>query len=299
MAKGYDERRHAAIDGYEYLLDDDDMTAWIAHGPREVPEIYALPERVSIEGLSYRVTSVEIGAFSFVATPIAELVVPDSFEYIDEDSFHFTTVRTVRIGKGLKGYHPWLFSNDLERVSIDRGNPYIRMSDDGNSVLTADGRTLLAVIADPEAVRIPEGVETISACAISCKSLLKKVILPSTLKTIGENGIFECHALSGIVVPEGTVTVRFQGISFNGSLRRIDLPASLETVGWEVCTDNGNLEELTLRCPEAVSLDDEGLAMRSDFVPKDECRLVVPGHLTETYGRHPLWGRFKHIEPLS
>ena len=299
MTKSYDERRHVAIDGYEYLVDDDDMTAWIVCGPQEVPETYAFPERVNIEGRSYLVTSVEIGAFSFVTPPIKELVVHDSIEYIDEDSFHMTTVRTVRIGKGLKWYHPWLFSNDLERVFIDRDNPYIRMSADGNFVLTADGRTLLAVISDPEEIRIPEGVETISECAISCKALLKKVTLPSTLKIIEENGIFECHALPEIIVPEGTVTMRHQGISYNESLRRIDLPATLETVGWEVCTDNGNLEELTLRCPEVVSLANEEAAMWRNFVPKDNCRLVVPGHLTEAYGRHPLWGLFKHIEPLS
>lgn len=45
----------------------------------------------------------------------------------------------------------------LERVFIDRDNPYIRMSADGNFVLTTDGRTLLAVISDPEEIRIPEG----------------------------------------------------------------------------------------------------------------------------------------------
>ena len=49
MSKDFDERRKVPQGDFEYLVDDDDRTAWINEGNSGGARIYTLPEKVVIE----------------------------------------------------------------------------------------------------------------------------------------------------------------------------------------------------------------------------------------------------------
>lgn len=49
MSKAFDERRKVRQGDFEYLVDDDDRTAWINEGNSGGARIYTLPEKVVIE----------------------------------------------------------------------------------------------------------------------------------------------------------------------------------------------------------------------------------------------------------
>ena len=194
MSKSYCERRKVRQGNFEYLLDDDDRTAWINEGNSGGARVYTLPESVVIEGIVFAITSVEIGAFgTCYDTGIEELYVPGCYEYMDQDCFSASPIKTLHIGKGLRHYMFWSLksaSPDLV-VEIDPENPYIKISEDGHMVLSKDGKTLIYLLHDIEEVIIPEGVETIIAYAISCNQILRRVQLPESLRQIERNGISE------------------------------------------------------------------------------------------------------------
>lgn len=130
MSKSYDERRKIEKDLFTFLVDDDDMTAWISEGQSDGGRVITLPEAVELEGKTFRIKSVEIGGYCNEHR-LEELFIPDCYEYIDEDSFRdCENLKTVHIGKGLEWYSKWSFNGcPLERVEVDPGNPFMKVSE--------------------------------------------------------------------------------------------------------------------------------------------------------------------------
>lgn len=203
MSKPYIERRRFRTGDFEYLLDDDDLTAWISKGNSGDAKVYIMPEMVEIEGVKYTITSVEIGAYQ---TPLdanlEEVIFPDCYESFDEYTFCNSPIKKVHLGKGFRYYMFWTLksASDDVIVDIDPGNPYLQMSDDGHMVLSKDGKELVYLIHDIEEVVVPEGVESIVGCAMSCKVKLKRITLPSTLKEVQYEFIMEDMCLEKIIL---------------------------------------------------------------------------------------------------
>lgn len=213
MSKGYYERRRFRSGDFEYLLDDDDRTAWIDKGCSGGARVYSLPETALVEGIVYKVTGVEVHGFNTQGDcQIEELFIPDNCEYIDELSFRQAPVKTLHIGKGLRNYHPWSFRSACPDwlVEIHPDNPCLKTSADGHMILSRDGKELVALIHDIEDMTVPEGVEVIRSLAVSCKKQLRSLHLPSTLKRIERYGIMENENLEGPIIPEECVIIREQ-----------------------------------------------------------------------------------------
>ena len=159
MSKTYIERRVVRQGAFEYRVDDDDLTAWISKGYSGGAEVYTLPEQVEIDSKTYRLTSVEIGAFCSKQERIRELFIPDCYEYIDEVSFKIDSLKTVHIGKGLQQYHPWSFTSNLETLTIHPDNPFLKISIDGRFVFyTFETIRLVGMVGDPAVLQLPEEV---------------------------------------------------------------------------------------------------------------------------------------------
>lgn len=300
MTKAYNERRIVRQGTFEYRVDDDDRTAWISEGCSGGAEVYTLPEQVRIDGKAYRLTSVEIGAFCSNKERIRELFIPDCYEYTDEDSFKINTLRIVHIGKGLQTFQPLSFTSKLETLTIHPDNPLLSVSADGRCILRTDDETMLVgVVGDPEELRVPEGVESVFNCAISCKEHLERLTLPTTLNTIGSNGIFECHGLKELVIPEGTLKIKHQGLSSNTALKSISLPSTLQSIESDILAWNMALERLIIHTNGVLPTNDIVSNFWFTTTPLETCRLIVPRHLVNEYRRHPVWGWFKRIESIK
>ena len=93
-------RREYKQGKFVYLLDDKEKTAWIAKGHIGRCRRYRLPDHVMIDGERYTVESVEAGAYNRPRT-LRHLIIPDTFNYVDEWAFLCDNLRSVYIGKGL------------------------------------------------------------------------------------------------------------------------------------------------------------------------------------------------------
>ena len=298
--KPYELRRRCNVGGIVYLLDDDDGTAWLhcePEGRYNGTDSCILPEEVDIGGRTYRITSA-MGEFSVPAgTLVQELIIPDSYENIEELGFRESFIETIHIGRGLRWFTVWScyrLSPDVT-ITISPENPYIKMSDDGNCILTKDGKRLISVVREVPELTVPEGVEEICQTAISCVDV-ERLTLPSSLKTIGPNGIFQCHRLHSLVIPEGVEIIRTQGLSDNRDLQTIDLPSTLRQLDGETFADDDCLERIIVR---AIVLPLFNGGLDQDLTRLNACHLIVPRQSLPTYRNHTDWGWFRHIDILE
>lgn len=286
MCKPYNERRIYRSRKWEYLLDDDDKTAWIVKGHIGRCKRFLIPECVDADGQSYTITSIELGAFNRPKT-LKHLAIPDSIEYVDEDEFIFmTNLRSVYIGKGIKNLTDWHFRRGKGSVSlfIDKENPNIKPSN--NLLLTSDGKTVLRTLKYCRKYIIPDGVERIQACAMCWNKMLEEASLPNTLKVVGDNGLSNNPKLRRLTFPEGFETFDVQGLIDNIGLEYLDLPSTLKrlTDSLRGCT---GLKTLIIRTNYVF--DDPHLDVED--LPRD-CQILVPDYLVDEYKRHPVWGSF-------
>ena len=301
MSKRYEERRKYSIGDFEYLLDDEDGTAWIDDGNSGGAKVYTLPEKVEIEDRVFLITSVEAGGFGTDNDRnLEELFIPDGYEYFDEYSFVEAPISKLHIGKGLQYFHPWCLKSAAANISIDihPQNNSFKMSEDRCFVLSKDGKELVAMMYDVEEATIPDGVERILCCSMTGKERLKTVNFPASLRLIEGDGMIENKAIERLFIPEGVAQIGIQAFCGNDSLKTLDLPSTLKKVQYEFILEDMCLESIILRSPDVVSVDIYGNYW-SERIPLETCHLVVPGQLISAYRSHPYWGCFRHIDILN
>lgn len=115
------------------------------------------------------------------------------------------------------------------------------------------GNTIKSVdLKDVEEYQIPYGTEKIEN--ILFRDNLKKVICPSTLKSIGDNCFFSCKKLKEVILNEGLTEIGKRAFSNCNSLEKINFPKSLKKVGGEAFYST-NLREAIL--PDDVELGEK------------------------------------------
>ena len=125
--------------------------------------------------------------------------------------------------------------------------------------------------------------------------VLENVRFPETLRKIGKSSFSNCTSLRSVVLPEGFRECGDQSFLFDDNLTLIDFPSTLADMGhgtFAVCL---NLQTLILRIPAVY----DGI-WHDDLagVPVETCRLCVPASLVEEYRQHPVWGKFRNIQPI-
>ncbi len=93
-------------------------------------------------------------------------------------------------------------------------------------------------------VVIPESVETIGNNAFMYCTSLEEVVMPSTLKSIGDQAFYRCSALRRIYVPDGIEKLGYAQFMFCEALEEIVLPSTLRELGNNVfsgCTSLGSI----------------------------------------------------------
>ena len=290
-------RREYRQGKFVYLLDDDEKTAWIAKGRIGRCRCYRLPDHVMVDGERYTVDSVEAGAFNRPRT-LRHLIVPGTFNYVDEWAFLCNNLRSVHIGKGLDYLDNWTFChcNKPRFFHIDKGNPHIKY---GNGmVLSKDGKKLLAAYTKCSHVVIPEGVEEVNQYAFSGCIKMETLTLPSTLLRTRDNSFSSCTKLRSVIFPEGFERCGTQSFMEDDSLTNVDLPSTLIDMGFETFVDCLNLRTVVLRSPQKLECKGSFGAWDND-IPLQNAILYVPAGLVEQYRQDPEWDVFKHILPIE
>ena len=293
IAQDASERRNYKQNGYKYLLNDEEKTAWIVKGPRIGRcHRYRIPNHVIVNGERYDIERVEIDAFE-KAKSLRHLIVPDSIIFIDEYNFSsLPNLRSIYIGKGLKYLSSWIFGDcpKLTTFEISSDNPHLCI--EHGTVYTKDGKRAVMSPFKQRHLVIKEGVEVIENVAFWWNDKLKDVHFPSTLRKIGDNSLAGCPKLRSVTLPEGVEECVVQSFQDNEGLEVADLPSTMKNYGCETFNNCPQLNTLIIRTNHVLELNtwrNEPLDLSS------HCTLKVPKELVEEYRQHPLWGNFRNI----
>lgn len=290
--KTAEERRVYRQKGWEYLLDDDDHTAWINKGHIGRRRRFRVPDHVIVDGQEYTITSVELFAFKWKVKTLRHLVIPDTVTYVDEDAFCYNPhLRSVYLGKGVEHIDDWHFRGNrrLTNLDISKDNPYLKVAN--NLILTGDGKTVLRTHHHCATYTIPEGVERVYERAFWENPKLTHVLFPSTMKTIGSNAFGTNPNLRRMKIPEGIRAIGSQCFMECENLECVELPASLQDAGWMTFDECPRLKSLVLWSDSVVENKEKGLSNPFGALPAD-CTIYVPYGLVEAYRSHEFWGRF-------
>ncbi len=88
---------------------------------------------------------------------------------------------------------------------------------------------------------------------------VKKIILPSTIKTIGENAFYYCYELEEINLPEGLEGIGNTAFGMCEALKKLELPSTLTYIGEYAFHNCSTLTSLTF--PSGIEYIGEGVIM--------------------------------------
>lgn len=122
---------------------------------------------------------------------------------------------------------------------------------------------------------VAEGTEVICDRAFMNMKELKSIILPSSLKAIGESAFSGCKALADIDIPEGVTEIRQATFRDCDSLAAIELPASVTEI--DKFAFGRGLTTLVVNAPE-MTIDKYAFMNARDFAT-----LMVPAGRSDYY----------------
>lgn len=93
------------------------------------------------------------------------------------------------------------FFKELKEINVDPANPYCASQ---NGILYSKDMTILYACpaAHEGAVIIPDTVKTIGERAFDGCRLLKEIVIPDSVTSIGRRAFMDCKALAKVVIPE-------------------------------------------------------------------------------------------------
>ncbi len=234
---------------WEGLFDGSPLTTVvIEEGVTKIPAKMFYNQQ-GIVNINFPSTMKEIAGYTFKNTSLKTVLFPSAIEKIGNYAFgDIVTLTSIDVGSNLvTGWNAFSGSKNLVTINLKSGARKI-----------VDG--FLADTGITEFV-VPEGVEEIGKDAFSSNKQLTKLILPSTLKTIGERA-FSNTSLKEIVFPASMKTIP-EGILENTQVEKIVLSEGVEEIGDYAFANNKLLKSVVF--PSTLKKIGRGAFMNSNL----------------------------------
>ena len=137
-------------------------------------------------------------------------------------------------------------------------------------------------------VVIEDGIETIESEAFWDSDGINKLVLPSTLKSIGDRA-FTWAYISKLDLPEGLVRIGHNAFNSCGNLKKVTLPSSLTEIGNNVFSNCNNLSAIISHIQVPFDVDE------NVFYSNSSATLYVPEGTKAAYEALNGWNKFADI----
>lgn len=183
-------------------------------------DAYELTEVVIPEGI------INIMEYAFSYTDLTEITIPESCEYIG--TFYGTKIKEINIPKNVQkiGY---LHIDELEKITVSKDNLYY--CDIDGVLYTKDKTNLVQCPRTKESdiYEVAEGTEKIESYAFYLASKIGKVVLPDSVKLIGDYAFYQSE-ICQIDCGARLETIGYYAFYGCENLKLIDLPASVKSI---------------------------------------------------------------------
>lgn len=256
------------IDGVYYNLNANDKTASVTYysynnNSNSYTGSVVIPERVTVDGVTYDVTSIQARAFDECAG-MTDIAISGSITYIGDFAFNGCTA---------------LASVSLPNSVIEIGS------------YAFCGCTGLTTFRIPTKV-----VELRSNIFDGCANLVS-VDLHDGVRTIDQNSFRDCVKLATIAIPQGTTFIGYGAFRNCSSLTTVTLPRELYRMDSYAFDGCANLKTVVAKMPTPTGID-EYVFCAETYAGK----LVVPVSTLALYQEAYAWRNFQTIveeEPAS
>ena len=227
-------------------------------------------------------------------------------------SFPYGKEGTVHIPSTVKEFYISRYQNNLQFIvnsktwyELDKGEfpHYIEREydEDGNVIsgptfVIFDNETPLGPV-NGKAI-IPEGIERIGNCMFYIDAFynqteiyndLNEVILPNSIKHIGNGSFWNCYGLEKINFPDGLVSIGNSAFYNCRMLSSVTLPSSVINIGNSAFFGCSSLTSITVGFETPLSISS------STFSNRANATLYVPYGSKAAYEAAEYWNEFKEI----
>ena len=167
--------------------------------PEEVSEIPAslFDDANMLEKVILPDSITKIGAYAFHnCTKLTSINLPDTVETIEREAFSDCGLTSINFPKKLKTVGSYVFENTPIKT-----------------------------------IKVKEGVTALPNNAFYSANKLESVVLPTTLKTIGEYSFYNCISLKAVTIPEETESIGRNAFDNCVALTKVVMNDSLKTIG--------------------------------------------------------------------
>ncbi|MBE6635846.1 MAG: hypothetical protein E7617_06600 [Ruminococcaceae bacterium] len=210
-----------------------------------------------------------IGSYTFCDHAFDYVGIADSVVEICEHAFDFAQIGTIEIGKNLSVISEDTFVDmrGVSHISVNEENEHLTAKD--GALYTKNMERLILYFGNDEELVLSESITDISASAFYDSDLLKRIVIPFSVKSIGDSAFKGCGNLEEIVFSDGLEVLGGWLIDGCHSLKEICIPSTVKSIG----DDAFDYAELL----SAINVSEENSAYKSVdgiLYTKDGKRLI-------------------------
>lgn len=220
------------INGIYYNLVNKTKTAEVTKNPQRYEGTIVIPEKVTYNGESYKVT--QLGENCFQYCSIKEVKIPSTVEKIGRGAFQGSGLVSINLPGNVSSIGAAVFFGCRDLITVTLG--------DG---ITSIGREAFKNCSGLTVVVIPESVEVIETGAFSGCSNLTTINIPSKIKTIQWYVFGNCTKLTSIIIPDGVTFISRWAFN-NSGLTSIIIPNNVEEIELEAFINCNSLKTVSI-----------------------------------------------------
>ena len=242
----------------------------------------------SLTSLSLPDGLARIGSMAFENSGLTSISLPDKLTTIESSAFaNCNNIESIQIPSSVVSIGESAFNiKSLKTLIIDTGNPIYDSRNNCNAIIETATNTLLFGC---QGSFVPDGVEKIANRAFVGCDGLTALILPTTVKTIGDFAFDTCPLLASVKLNEGLESIGTQAFCRCSALDAITLPSTLKEIG-QFAFSGTNLANITSLIEEPFAID--ASVFQSLY---SRATLYVPDGTKAKYQNMEAWKRFTNI----